>query len=126
MLFEHQAACPYCGQMRIISTAQENETPEALSKLAAAKCDCPEAEFQRGVRNTEIAISEVLGEGGLRRFDSVIPDDTISVIRTISRSILREEIGCVTLTVPCGDVIKLVRNGNAVKIRRTSKRQIEM
>ena len=126
MIFEHQAVCPFCGQMVFVSTAREQEPPERLSQEAAEKCDCTEAILHRGMIATEAALQGVLGEGGRGRFDSIIAEDTIEAIRSICKSILREKIDTVTMVVPAGDTIKLVKNGGAVKIRRTAKRQMEM
>ena len=50
----------------------------------------------------------------------------IKAVRDICMMILCRQINTVTLYVPGGDVLKLVRNGNAVKIRRTCKKQLEM
>lgn len=126
MTFEHQAACPFCGQMIFVSTANAQETQEKLQLEAMEKCDCAEAIMRRGMTATEAAIQGVLGEGGCERFDNIIPEGTIEAIRTICKSILNEQINAVTLTAPTGDVIKLVKNGHSVKIRRTAKQQMEM
>lgn len=126
MIFEHQAVCPFCGQMVFVSTAQEQESPESLSQEAAEKCDCTEAILHRNMTATEAALQGVLGEGGRGRFDSIIAEDTIEAIRSICKSILREKIDTVTMVVPTGDTIKLVKNGGTVKVRRTAKRQMEM
>lgn len=126
MKFEIQTACPYCGQMMFVNTYKAEITPEELSELAAEKCDCDEAVVVQGMKATEDAIVGVLAEGASDWFGQEIPQQVIDVVRNICMEILRRRINTVTLTVPGGDVLKLVRNGNAVKIRRTCKKQLEM
>lgn len=126
MKFEHQAPCPHCGQVIIISTDRAEETEEILAQQAVLRCKCPEAGIQRGMRETDYAIREMLGDGGLKYFDKTIPDDEIEAVRKICEMILRENIENATLVLSCGDVIKLAPKGGVVKIRRTSKRQMEL
>lgn len=64
MQYEHPVACPYCGQMQIVTTNQEEEIQEMLDQKAILRCKCPEAEVYKGMRETEYAIREMLGEGG--------------------------------------------------------------
>ena len=64
MQYEHLVACPYCGQMQIVTTNQEEEIQEMLDQKAIIRCKCPEAEVYKGMRETEYAIREMLGEGG--------------------------------------------------------------
>jgi hypothetical protein len=125
---QHQTPCPYCGQIISfqLTLAEQAEFDGNLERKAAALCKCPEANFHRGMRATEQAINEIIGEGGRKYFDRAISDETVDAVREICAQILRENLCCVTITVPCGDVLKLVRNGNAVKIRRCTKRQMEM
>lgn len=78
------------------------------------------------MRETEYAIREMLGEGGRKCFDKNIPDDEVEAVRRMCEMILRDSVEGVTAALSCGDVVKLSRKGSVVKIRRTSKRQMEL
>ena len=57
-------------------------------------------------------------------FDYEVDEDTVRYIRMICKIILEGYMDRITLFEPNGDQIKLTRNGNAVKVQRTSKKQI--
>lgn len=126
MIFEKQATCPFCGQELFVVTTSAKVSDEELVQLASEQCQCDAAIMNRGMTSTEEAIQGVLGEESMNRFEHALPEKTINTIRMICKDILDRRINTVTLKEPNGDVIKLVRNGNAVKIRRTAKRQMEM
>lgn len=127
MLLEREAACPHCGQMVFVLTSNPN-TPEAvLTEMAEDKCSCPEAVMARGMRETEQSIEKLLGEDAMNLgFDYVLGEDRIEAVREVCRHILLGRINNVTLKDQFGDIIKLVKNGNSVKIRRSCKKQVEM
>ena len=79
------------------------------------------------MRNSETRLQSLLGEGSIEKgFEYAIPQDTIEGIRQICKMILREEIDKVTLTEKNGDAIRLIRDGNAVKVKRSTKLQMEL
>ena len=126
-VFEHQATCPYCGQAMFVTLTVPNPTEEELTAEAAEKCSCPGATQERGMKATEKAIQRVLGEDSVKiGFDYALDETSIVVIRTICGHILADQIDSVTLREPQGDVVRLIKNGNAVKIRRSCKKQAEM
>lgn len=124
MLIERQAVCPFCGKQRFVNV--EPEVDDAtLSDIAKSLCDCAEAREERGMKLTEEAIVALLGEESKNKgFDYEIDEDTISCVRSICEAILGGLLDKVSLVEPNGDTIKLVRNGNAVKIQRTCKKQV--
>ena len=126
-VFEHQAMCPLCGQIMIISTTTPNPSQKELGAEAAAVCACPAATVARGMKATEKAIQRVLGEESVKiGFDYGLEAGTIDAVRAVCKMILLDNIDGVVLREPQGDVIRLIKNGNAVKIRRSSKKQVEM
>lgn len=126
-VYEHQATCPYCGQMMFVTLTTPSPTEEELTAEALEKCGCPGASKERGMRATEKAIQRVLGEESVNiGFDYAMDEVTLTVIRIVCGHILADQIDNVTLREPHGDVIRLVKNGNAVKIRRSCKKQAEM
>ena len=124
MMTEKQAVCPYCGKQRFVNVPVET-TEEELTKLAADACDCEQASVTRGLVQTNRAIEMLLGEESKTKgFDYEVAEATSFDIREICIGILHGNLNRVTLVEPNGDVIKLAKNGNAVKIQRTSKRQL--
>lgn len=83
--------------------------------------------MHRGMRETEQSIETLLGEDSVNLgFDYALSETGIEAIRGICKNILLGQIDNVTLKDKYGDVIKLVKNGNSVKIRRSCKKQVEM
>ena len=124
---EYRAACPYCGQVIMLELSLTEDADEAsLVNKAGKICKCLEATIQRGMRATEPAIQEMIGEGGQKYFNNVVKNETVETVRGFCESILRGYMNNVTLKIPCGDVIKMALNGNGVRIKRIEKRQMEM
>jgi len=124
MLVEKQAVCPFCGKQRFVNV-DSDVAEENLAIIAAELCDCDKAKEQRGMKLTEDAITALLGdESKSKGFDYEVDEDTIHEIRGICKAILTGLMDKVSLVEPNGDTIKLVRNGNAVKIQRTCKKQV--
>lgn len=93
--------------------------------MATQTCDCDLAKASRGMKMTSEAIESLLGKGAIKRgFDYEIDEDAVSAIMQICAYIQGGLIDKVSLVEPNGDNIKLVRNGYAVKVQRTSKKQI--
>ena len=124
MLVEKRGACSFCGRQKFINV--DPDVPdEEINTLVTQTCDCPSAVSARGMKLTEDAIKALLGEESVKKgFDYEVDEDTVIQIREICRAILRNMMDKVTLVEPNGDTIKLVKNGNAVKIQRTCKKQI--
>ena len=126
MLIEKPAVCAYCGSQRFVNV-KPDVPEEELNLLATQTCDCDGAIAARGMKITEDAVSSLLGVQSLKRgFDHEVDSDTVYRIVELCRHILDGLMDKITLTEPKGDVIKLVKNGNAVKVQRTSKKQIAM
>jgi hypothetical protein len=124
MLIERQATCKFCGKQKFLNVAPEVTEHEA-NELATQTCDCPHAVSARGMKITDEAINALLGnESTSKGFDYEVDEDTVRQVRDICRAILRGFMDKVSLVEPNGDTIKLVRNGNAVKIQRTCKKQV--
>lgn len=124
MLIERQAVCKFCGKQKFLNVASEVSENE-VNEMATQTCDCEEAKLARGMKMTEEAIEALLGkESAKKGFDYEVDEDTIIEIKSICSCILDGLMYKVTLVEPNGDTIKLVRNGNAVKIQRTCKRQV--
>ena len=124
MLVEKRGACKFCGRQKFINV--DPDVPEDnINALVTQTCDCDAAVSARGMKITEDAIKALLGaESTKKGFDYEVDEDTVKQIKDICRAILRGLMDKVTLVEPNGDTIKLVRNGHAVKIQRTSKKQI--
>lgn len=128
MIFEHQGECPFCHAQMFIQSTKADMTAAELSEEAADLCTCPEARLHRGVIATEHAIQKTLGEQSLEAgFSYAAGEETTEAVRGICQLMLLDYIlGGVTFGIPGGDTLRLVKNGNAIKIRRSSKRQLEI
>jgi len=123
MKVEKQATCRYCGTQKFLNV-DTSVTDEELDTMASNTCDCEGARAARGIKNTFDAIMSLLGpESTKRGFDYEVDEDTIFRIKEICLHILDGLMDKVSLVEPNGDTIKLVRNGNAVKIQRICKKQ---
>lgn len=126
MLIEKPAVCSFCGAQKFVNV-ESDVSDEELNVLATQTCDCDGAIAARGMKLTNDAITSLLGVESLKRgFDHDVDHDTVYYIRELCLRILDGLMDKITLTEPKGDVIKLVKNGNAVKVQRTSKKQIAM
>lgn len=124
MLVEKQAVCPYCGKQRFVNV-ENSVSDEELNQMAGETCDCAAAKMARGMKQTDAALDALLGpESREKGFDYEVDEDTVRYIRMICKIILEGYMDRITLFEPNGDQIKLTRNGNAVKVQRTSKKQI--
>ena len=124
MLVEKQAVCPYCGKQRFVNV-ENSVSEDELNRMAGETCDCTAAKMARGMKQTNAAIDALLGpESCAKGFDYEVDEDTVRYIRMICKIILEGYMDRITLFEPNGDQIKLTRNGNAVKVQRTSKKQI--
>ena len=128
MKIEVRVTCPFCGQQRFEEMEEYAATePEALKERAIQLCTCEKAIVHRGMQRTEHAIHSLLGEGSQDRgYDYELHEDTVAAISEICRNMLMKNYDKVQLEEPNGDVIKLITDGNAVKVTRISKRQITM
>lgn len=100
---------------------------DLLCEMAEEICNCKAATAERAKKNIETRIQSILGDGAIKRgFHYKLDDETIECIRTICTGIVQQNFDKVTLYDRYGDVIKLVRDGNAVKVRRISKCQMEL
>lgn len=127
MIFEHQGICPHCGQVTFVTSSIANPDDALLMELAEENCDCSAARLARGMKNTETRIQGMIGASSTDRgFDYSFPTETIEDVRAICKMILREEVDKVTFTEKNGDTIRLVRDGNAVKVKRSTKLQMEL
>lgn len=126
MKVEKRGACQYCGKQKFINVDPE-VTDEQITALVTQTCDCDAAVAARGMKITEDAIKSLLGTESMKRgFDYEVDSDTIVQIKAICVNILNGLMDKVTLVEPNGDIIKLVKNGHAVKIQRTCKKQVAM
>lgn len=126
MKVEKRGSCQYCGKQKFINVEPE-VTDEQIATLVTQTCDCDAAVAARGMKITEDAIKSLLGTESMKRgFDYEVDSDTIVQIKAICVNILNGLMDKVTLVEPNGDTIKLVRNGHAVKIQRTCKKQVAM
>ena len=128
MIYEHQAECPYCGQQIIVTSTKPVLEKEELFEEAIENCTCEEARLDRDMRATEASIQGTIGEGCMDRgMPYVASEQTQASIRKICEMILLDEIGGdVKLVIPGGDSLRMKKNGNAVKIKRSTSRQLEI
>lgn len=124
MLVEKRGACKFCGKQKFINV--DPDVPEdEITVLVTQTCDCDAAVTARGMKMTVESIKSLLGAESVKRgFDYEVDEDTVSAIKDICCRILDGLMDKVTLVEPNGDTIKLVRNGHAVKIQRTCKKQV--
>ena len=128
MIFEHQGECPFCHAQIFLTMTNPTPTTTEVAEEAAAVCTCPEARLNRGMKATENSITKVLGEESMNAgFTYAATEETTDSVRAICQLMLMDFIlGGVTFGIPGGDTLRLVKNGNAIKIRRSSKRQLEI
>ena len=127
MLFEHQGDCPYCGQIILVACTIEDPDEDLIRELVEEKCDCEDARLSRGLKDTEARLQKIIdADSTYRGSDYGFPQETIEGIRGICRMILREQINKVTLTEKSGDVLRLIKDGNVVKFKRSTKLQMEL
>ena len=120
--------CPYCGAQRIESIDVQMASDTAyLTSLAVNGCNCEQAALKRGMDRTRASIDQLLGDGSKQRgYDYELCDDTLAAITEVCESMLKQCFDKVTLEEPNGDQIKLIVDGNRVKITRTQKRQMSL
>lgn len=80
------------------------------------------------MKATEASIQGTLGEESMNcGMRYVAPENTIATVRMICQALLTDAIGgAVKLVIPGGDALRMVKNGNAVKIRRSTSKQVEL
>lgn len=123
-----QVACPACGAQRFIEVNPLiAEDVIQLRKLALEGCNCEDASLHRGMERTKQSIEQLLGEGAKERgYDYELLDDTVNAITRLCTDMLKQSFDKVQLEEPNGDVIKMVVDGNRVKITRIQKRQMTL
>lgn len=128
MLFEHQGECPFCHAQLILTSTIAKPSAEELSEEAAEFCTCEGAKLDRGMKATEKKLNTVIGGDSIGRgFNYAVSDETFAAVRGICEMILLDLIvGAVTLNIPGGDKLRLIKDKNCVKIRRDTKRQLEI
>ena len=62
----------------------------------------------------------------VRSYDYELLDDTVGAITRLCEDMLKQSFDKVQLEEPNGDVIKMVVDGNRVKITRIQKRQMTL
>ena len=128
MRVDHPVTCLYCGAQKIVSV-EECFTEDAayMKKLAVSECNCEQASLRRGMERTSQSIDQLLGEGAKQRgYDYELHDDTIRAVVRICGDMLQKCFDKVQFKEPNGDVVKLVVDGNRVKVTRTQKRQMTL
>lgn len=79
------------------------------------------------MERTKQSIEQLLGEGAKERgYDYELLDDTVNAITRLCEDMLKQSFDKVQLEEPNGDVIKMVVDGNRVKITRIQKRQMTL
>lgn len=123
-----QVACPACGAQRFIEVDEWNVDDHVLRRrLALEGCNCEGASLKRGMDRTVQSIEQLLGDGAKERgYDYEVHEDTVKVIIGLCENMLKKNLDKVQLEEPNGDVIKLIVDGNRVKITRTQKRQMTL
>lgn len=128
MVYEHQAECPFCHAQLFLTMTNPKPSDAELTEEAIAFCTCPEARLNRGMKATEHSITKVLGEESMNAgFTYAASEETTDAVRNVCQMMLMDFIlGGVTFGIPGDDTLRLVKNGNVIKIRRSSKRQLEI
>lgn len=128
MIFEHYGECPFCKQQVLITSTKPQLTDTELAEEAIEMCSCDDARLDRGMKATETSIQGTLGEESMNcGMRYVAPENTIATVRMICQALLTDAIrGAVKLVIPGGDALRMVKNGNAVKIRRSTSKQVEL
>lgn len=127
MVTEYLAYCRHCGQEMMVLSGVQDPDDELLADMAEEMCDCRGATSARSRKDTESRIQSILGDGAIKRgFNYALPEEVIEYVLMICDGIELQHFDKVTFTEKNGDVIKLVRDGEAVKVRRSTKRQMEL
>lgn len=122
-----EGCCRFCGQMKLVSVDSDDVQQEKIDEEATLQCECDDAVKYRGKRATERGVKQLLGENAVENgFRYALPDDSIQLIRRICGHMLDGMLDCVSFTDEQGDKIRLKVDGNAVKIKRSYKREAEV
>ena len=70
--------------------------------------------------------AEIAAVAKERGYDYKLLDDTVDAITRLCKDMLKQSFDKVQLEEPNGDVIKMVVDGNRVKITRIQKRQMTL
>lgn len=128
MKIEAKVTCPACGAQRFVEVESAiAEDAVHMRRLAFEGCNCEAASLNRGMERTKQSIAQLLGNGAKERgYDYELHEDTVAAIIRLCEDMLRKNYDKVQLEEPNGDVIKLVVDGNRVKITRIQKRQMTL
>ena len=128
MRVDYPVTCPYCGAQKIVNVEEILIDDVAyMKKLAVAECNCEQASLRRGMERTSQSIDQLLGEGAKQRgYDYELHEDTIRAVVRVCEDMLQKCFDKVQFEEPNGDVIKLIVDGNRVKVTRTQKRQMTL
>ena len=123
-----QVSCPACGAQRFVEVDPLiAEDAIQMRRLAFEGCNCEAAALHRGMERTKQSIEQLLGKGAKERgYDYELLDDTVNAITRLCEDMLKQNFDKVQLEEPNGDMIKMVVDGNRVKITRIQKRQMTL
>ena len=126
MLTEYMAECPYCGQM-VALNGLDGMYDEEQKEAAGRKCTCTEANRQRRIRESNERIAIVCGAASIDNgFEYPLSDAAIDTLKRIALDIIDGHLDRATLKVMGGDEVRLTDAIAFVKVKRTSKKQMEM
>ena len=128
MITNVQVSCPACGAQRFVEVDPLiAEDAVHMRRLAFEGCNCEQAGLHRGMERTKQSIDQLLGSGAKSRgYDYELCDDTINAITRLCKDMLKSNFDKVQLEEPNGDMVKLVVDGNRVKVTRIQKRQMTL
>lgn len=116
-------ACPFCGQF-IEFDAPAHDDDEARD-FAVARCNCPgaraENEINRKIHLASERIDALFGETAFENgFESILPNEPISLLFLAATLVARGYISSVTINVSgmCTARVTLGNKGNIVISRR--------
>ena len=122
------AECPYCGQV-ISATLEAGETS---TEAAVRLCDCDRARMHKRrkerLEQANDTLQDIFGGGAAERYGlKEVSEETMSLMRTLVRMLIDDEIVSVTVQCVDGCKAKVAIGAKAeIKITRSEGSSISM
>lgn len=141
MKFESEGTCKFCGQARIVDIVideddiddiefDSEEEKDRLAVLADAKateqCTCPESREAFAMAKVDEVLNILCGDHAVENgYDSRADEEQMQMLRNVCLCVYRQTISSAVLNM-LGDTIKIRDKDGVIKIKRETKRKLEM
>lgn len=122
-----EQACPFCGQFIAISIDEDTPLIDRENR-AKAKCGCPQAVRERGIREALDKLEQVCGETSRDNgFDEALDDEAMGICRKTVEWVYDLAIAEATIRTRQGDKVVIRCSAkDDVKIKRTCQKQLQL